>query len=326
MHPGTAPVMPRTRRRTPPSPDEANVAEFRRRTLARDEQRESRGAVGARLLRGKATAPRSWLLRLLPGVERERACAQPRMADPGSVADDLARAGCGSGQAWLPRPLGSRAPGTGPIVTSLARSAIRSPHLSPIVMSGSGRLRGFCDNETWIDRGTTSSTAAQRSRHHVIYGGAARRSYGPWAIGTSFGTLRTSVARSHSFRGPALRQKVADFAGISCDGETRTRTGDTTIFRQARLTERQRESPANLAGRSGCSAIGGSRYLRKFPAGSGHHRHAVAQTARPVRAPARSIISGALRAVRPARPLGGAGSSRRRAWWRPAGRRRGGWQ
>jgi hypothetical protein len=86
------------------------------------------------------------------------------------------------------RPLGSRAPGTGPIVTSLARLAIRSPHLSPIVMSASGRLRGFCDNETWIDR-----------RTHVIYGGAARRSYRPWAVGTSFGTLRISVARSHSF-------------------------------------------------------------------------------------------------------------------------------
>jgi hypothetical protein len=41
-----------------------------------------------------------------------------------------------------------------PIVTSLARLAIRSPHLSPIVTSGSGRLRGFCDSETWIDRGT----------------------------------------------------------------------------------------------------------------------------------------------------------------------------
>ena len=36
-----------------------------RQTLAPDEQRESRGAVGARLLRGRAKAPSSWLLGLL---------------------------------------------------------------------------------------------------------------------------------------------------------------------------------------------------------------------------------------------------------------------
>jgi hypothetical protein len=113
--------------------------------------------------------------------------------------------------------------------------AISDPelHLSPILMSGSGPLRGFCDNETWIDRGTTSSTAVQRSRHRVIDGGAARRSYGPRAIGTSFGTLRTSVARSRSLRGRALRQRSSLFAGTSYDGETRTRTGDTTIFRES---------------------------------------------------------------------------------------------
>jgi hypothetical protein len=69
-------------------------------------------------------------------------CAQPRMAGLGAVSDDPARGGMRIGAAV--RPLGSRAPGTGPIVTSLARLAIRSPHLSPIVMSGSGRLRGFC--------------------------------------------------------------------------------------------------------------------------------------------------------------------------------------
>jgi hypothetical protein len=104
------------------------------------------------------------------------------------------------------------------------------PSPQPIVVSGSGRLRRFCDKETWIDRGTTASTAVQRPRHPVIYGGAAPYSYGPWAIGTSFGTLRTSVARSRSFRGPARDAKIDQLAGISCDGETRTRTGDTTIF------------------------------------------------------------------------------------------------
>jgi hypothetical protein len=46
--------------------------------------------------------------------------------------------------------------------------------------------------------------------HPWTYGGAARRSYGPWGFGTSFGTLRTSVARSRSFRDAALRQEAPD--------------------------------------------------------------------------------------------------------------------
>src|SRR4051794_16169670 len=54
-------------------------------------------------------------------------------------------------------------------------------------MSGRRSFASFCDNETWIDRGT-----------QVIYGRAARPSYAPWGLGTSFGTLRASVARSRS--------------------------------------------------------------------------------------------------------------------------------
>jgi hypothetical protein len=53
---------PLSLRATSGSPDDL------RQRLAWDEQRESRGAVGARLLCGKATAPRSWFLRLLPRV------------------------------------------------------------------------------------------------------------------------------------------------------------------------------------------------------------------------------------------------------------------
>jgi hypothetical protein len=41
MHPGTAAVMPRTSGALLLSPDEANVAEFRRQRLARDEERAS---------------------------------------------------------------------------------------------------------------------------------------------------------------------------------------------------------------------------------------------------------------------------------------------
>ena len=74
---------------------------------------------------GKATAQRSWSLARAPARDSERACA-PAADGPGPASDDLARAACGSGLAWLLRPLSSRAPGTGSIVTSLARSAIRS--------------------------------------------------------------------------------------------------------------------------------------------------------------------------------------------------------
>jgi hypothetical protein len=109
----------------------------------------------------QSDGPASWLRGLLPGVLARASVRVAANGAPGSVADCLTRAGCGSGQAWLLRPLGSRAPGTGPIVTSLARSAIRSPHLSPIVMSGSGRLRGSAIRDR-IDRGTTSSIAVQR--------------------------------------------------------------------------------------------------------------------------------------------------------------------
>ena len=97
---------------------------------------------------------------------------------------------------WLLRPLGSRAPGTDPIATSIARLAIRNPHLSAIVVSGSGRLRGFADTETSIDRGTTSSTAVQR---------AAPTGRGPLGLRLGLCALPWRVV-AH-FCGPPLRQK-----------------------------------------------------------------------------------------------------------------------
>jgi hypothetical protein len=128
-------------------------------TATLDEQRASRGAVGARLLRGRATAPRSWFLRPAPARASESERARNReWRTRGSVSDDLAGAGCGSGQAWLLRPFGSGALGTGRTMTRL-RDQRSGASPQPIVMSGSGRLRGFCDNETSIARGTTSSTA-----------------------------------------------------------------------------------------------------------------------------------------------------------------------
>src|SRR4051812_28729034 len=102
------------------------------------------------------------------------------MADPGAVSDDPARAGCGSGQAWLLRPLGSRAPGTGSDRDSAC--AIGDPESSPQRHRGVRQrsLARFGDTETWIDRDTTSSTAVQRSRRRVIFGAAFLRAVGHW--------------------------------------------------------------------------------------------------------------------------------------------------
>jgi hypothetical protein len=61
------------------------------------------------------------------------------------------------------------------------------------------------------------------------------RSYAPWAIGTSVGTLRASVARSRSLEARHTGKKTGGFARTFGDGETRTRTGDTTIFQGSRL-------------------------------------------------------------------------------------------
>ena len=55
--------------------------------------------------------------------------------------------------------------------------------------------------------------------------GGPVRSYAPWPVGTSFGTLLTSVARSRSCGGWASRMRSGPFAASSSDGETRTRTG-----------------------------------------------------------------------------------------------------
>ena len=163
-----------------------------------------------------------------PARASESERARPN-GGPGIVADGVARAGCGSGQAWLLGPFGSRAPGTGPVVISLARSAIRSPHLGPIVRSGSGRLRGFCDTRPGSieaprhlrrcsDRGATSSVGVQRG---------APTGRGP--LGLRLG-LYVRPWRAAARFVARLATEIRRCAGSSCDGETRTRTGDATIF------------------------------------------------------------------------------------------------
>jgi hypothetical protein len=160
---------------------------------------------------GIATASRSWSLARAPAAcSRERACAQAANRRPGIRGRRPSQGAMRIRARVAPAAVRLRSARYGPGCDSACAISDPEPSLGPIVRSGNGRLRGFCGSETWIARGTTSSTAVLRSRHHVIYGGAARRSCGPWAIGTSFGTLRTSVARSRSFSRASLATKVAD--------------------------------------------------------------------------------------------------------------------
>ena len=105
----------------------------------------ARKGRAARVPGRRRRAPASWQsdspagLVTSPATARTSESERARMTDPGSVSDDLAR--CGSGQASLLRLLSSRAPGTDPIVTSLARS--RRP-----VSAGRGRVSIRTDDDS----------------------------------------------------------------------------------------------------------------------------------------------------------------------------------
>ena len=88
------------------------------------------------------------------------------------------------------------------------------PSPRPIVRSGGGRLRGFCDTRPGSieasrhlrrcsDRGATSSVGVQRG---------APTGGGP--LGLRLGLCALRLARSRSFRSPDVRQKVADLQDI----------------------------------------------------------------------------------------------------------------
>jgi hypothetical protein len=82
-----------------------------------------------------------------------------------------------------------------------------------------------------------------------MYGGAARRSYGRgpfWDFVWDFAHLPWRVAAHYE---PRLATKVA-IAGTLVDGETRTRTGDTTIFRESARRVLAHERPADLLSRA----------------------------------------------------------------------------
>jgi hypothetical protein len=121
---------------------------------------------------------------------------------------------------------------------------------APAVSQESARFAGILCIAT---RG--SSRGPRRSRP------LARGTHVPSAIGTSFGTLRASVARSSSLDTRCSVKKTGRLAGTSCDGETRTRTGDTTIFRRAVQALESRE---NSCKQRGCARAPESRTNREF--------------------------------------------------------------
>jgi hypothetical protein len=85
---------------------------------------------------------------------------------------------------------------------------------------------------------------------------------------TSLRTSRTFVARCRSNRRGELETQKWRFTGISSDGETRTRTGDTTIFRESSQAMLRRERPANPA-LCGVGAVVGCLRIGAVSAGFG---------------------------------------------------------
>src|SRR5215218_3162386 len=105
-------------------------------------------------------------------------------------------------------------------------------------------------------RTPTSASRSCRDACRSQYLSQRRHSASVRAGGTSPGTV-----------GGQWPVDGADALGL--DGETRARTGDTTIFRQALYAARDRESPGNSALYAFSSHRSDVRYLRAFIAGSG---------------------------------------------------------
>ena len=180
-------------------------------TSAADEQQASRGAVGARLLRGKAVARDVGYFACSRAYWRERACAQPRLGGPRIRVRRLSESGMRIRAGVAPAAARLERSGTGPD-GDFAR-AITDPEPSPqphrdVRKRLSARVRRYRD--------------LNRSRYDVVYGGAAieaprhlwrcsaalLRAVG--LLGLRLGLCRTSVARSRSFSWPSLATKVFD--------------------------------------------------------------------------------------------------------------------
>ena len=148
------------------------------------------------------------------------------------------------------------------------------PSPRPIVRSGGGRLRGFCETRPGSieasrhlrrcsDRGATSSVGVQRG---------APTGSGP--LGLRLGLCALRLARSRSFRSPDVRQKVADLQDIPAMARPGLEPGTPRFsvvwscvrvwpicrcFRQSRGVGRRPRFPA-LCGRLPCEkARGGVR-------------------------------------------------------------------
>jgi hypothetical protein len=154
---------------------------------------------------------------------------------------------------------------TGAIVTSLAPSAMRSPHLRP-----------HCDvRQAAVFAAVLSMPRPGPIDAPAICSRVVRRSYASWVIGTSFGTLRAFVARSRSFCEPASRQDVADLQVFPAMARPGLEPGTPrfSVVRPAHLNSLDLQEIPWLLAQPGRSAL--SRTLRSFPGG-------LRQTAAPV--------------------------------------------
>jgi hypothetical protein len=96
-------------------------------------------------------------------------------------------------------------------------------------------------SETRLEPGTPRLSAVGRAAR------SARVRHQVGILGLRLPTSRDNVARSRYAKGGSKCGESRGLAGTSSDGEIRTRTGDTTIFRESAPAIRGQERPANPA-------------------------------------------------------------------------------
>jgi hypothetical protein len=180
--------------------------------------------TAARTSRGEqGRLPAVWreqptLARLRRGLSAKEHEREVRCIDLGRPPDDhrgVRRAALGQGLAG------------GELVLELALAAVRrGGDESDDEVSA---LRRAVAKENEIRRRALAGADGAPEKHRTARGASAVSD--ACGGGTSFGTLSELLARTYSSRAHENRPRSSRFAGASQNGETRTRTGDTTIFR-----------------------------------------------------------------------------------------------
>jgi hypothetical protein len=145
-----------------------------------------------------------------------------RSLPPGEATALRARGARPSSGAVACRRLHPRPDGSSRLTATISRAA--SMKSRRVATSSASRLAAIAARSR-----ATSRRLGNTNRRQPV---GSRASSGRPARGfrTSFGTLRDVVARSRSAEDRRSGRRSSRLAGTSYDGETRTRTGDTTIF------------------------------------------------------------------------------------------------